>query len=60
VRAAQLALFARDLKPDAIEQLVLYVPEFVESAKSSDGQEILLPHWPQIRAEVQRAFGTGR
>jgi LCP family protein required for cell wall assembly len=60
VRAAQLALFARDLKPDAIEQLVLFDPEFVESAKSSDGQEILLPHWPQIRAEVQRAFGTGR
>lgn len=60
LRAAQLALLARDLKPDAIEQLILFEPEFVERSTSRDGQDILLPHWPQIRAAVQRAFGTGR
>jgi anionic cell wall polymer biosynthesis LytR-Cps2A-Psr (LCP) family protein len=60
VRAAQLALFARDLKPDAIEQLILFEPEFVERSTSRDGQDILLPHWPQIQAAVQRAFGSGR
>ncbi len=60
IRAAQLALLARSLKPEDIEQVVLLKPEFVDDGWSRDGQAILVPHWPQILGAVQRYFGAPR
>ncbi len=59
LRAAQLAQLVSTLKREDIEQLILYLSEFVDEGESEDGQQILLPRWPRILAEVQRHFGSG-
>jgi len=59
IRAAQLALLARSLKQDDVEQIVLRKPEFVDDGWSRDGQAILVPHWPQILGAVQRYLVGG-
>jgi LCP family protein required for cell wall assembly len=59
LRAAQLGLLASALKREDIDQLILFLSEFVDEGWSEDGQQILLPRWPRILAEVQRRFGGG-
>ncbi len=56
VRVAQLVYFFHDLRREDVRQAYLFSP-LVHDARSSDGQEILLPNWPAISKRVHELFG---
>ncbi len=57
LRVAQLAVFARNLHGEDVRQIYLYRP-LVHDAQSADGQDILIPDWPAIRARLRQLFGA--
>jgi len=51
-----LATFGATLQADHIQQVVLQPPAYSELGWSDDGQSIVAPHWPEVRAKVREIF----
>jgi len=46
----------RRIQPQDINQTVLSCPAFCSPGTTRDGQDILIPYWPKIRATVRQMF----